>query len=87
MLAISVDHIYSHRVFASSLSGLPYPLLADWQGKVSRLYGVYDEEHGRAIRSVFVVDRDGIVRYVNTRFDARNQQHYDDMLQALQSLP
>lgn len=87
VLAISVDHIYSHRVFDASLSGLPFPLLADWHRTVTKSYGVYNEEQARANRSAFVLDREGVVRFVNPQFDARNQQHYDQVLQALKEIP
>ena len=42
---------------------LPFPLLADPEGEVIRRYGVWDEEGKIARPAIFVLDRDGIVRY------------------------
>ena len=41
----------------------PIPLLSDFEpkGRVSRLYGVYDENTGTAKRSVIVIDKGGFV--------------------------
>ena len=64
LLAISGDHIWAHRAFSRSLEGIPYPLLADWGMDVTKLYGVHSAERNCPIRSVFLVDRDGIVRFV-----------------------
>lgn len=66
VFGISVDTPFSHRAFKEEYD-LNYPLLSDFNKEVSRAYGVlYDEVfgfQGVSKRSVFVVDRDGIVRY------------------------
>src|SRR5437867_341340 len=55
-----------HKVFRASHS-LPYPLLSDWNKTVSRAYGVLyaklGDYEGVSKRSVFVLDREGVVRY------------------------
>ncbi len=40
-------------------------MLADFhpKGEVARAYGVYNEDRGTANRSVFLVDKQGIVRF------------------------
>ncbi len=65
VLAISTDPTYSLRVFADT-DGLNFPLLSDFwpHGAVAQAYGVFDSELGVARRSSFVVDKDGIVRWV-----------------------
>lgn len=66
VLAISVDSIFSHYAWAEKL-GITFPLLSDFNRKVIRLYGVIHEEilglKGIAKRSVFILDREGTVRY------------------------
>ena len=66
ILAIAVTATFSQQAFAVSL-GVDFPLLSDWDREVCAAYGVqYDVwkgHHGPAKRSVFVVDRDQIVRY------------------------
>ena len=40
-------------------------MLSDWhpKGRVSSLYGAYNAEAGNPIRSVFIIDPEGIVRW------------------------
>lgn len=86
VLAISVDHIHSHRVFAASLGTLPYPLLSDWHKQTVKTYNVFNAEKENAIRSVFLVDKEGSLRFINTTFDARNRGHYEQVFQELKKL-
>ena len=65
VLGISVDSLWSHKVFAPK-NGITYPLLADFhpKGDVSRKYGVYLDDKGFAARTAFVVGKDGRIRDV-----------------------
>jgi alkyl hydroperoxide reductase subunit AhpC len=68
VVGISVDSIPSHVAFAKSIGGIArYPLLADFhpKGEVSRRYGVWKEEVGYCDRAILVVDKQGIVRYID----------------------
>jgi peroxiredoxin len=87
LLAISGDHVWAHKAFSRSLNGIPYPLLADWGMNVTKLYGVHNADRNCPIRSAFVVDREGIVRFVNATFDTRDPGHYAEVLEELQKLP
>ena len=64
--AIAVTATFSQMAFASHL-GIGFPLLSDWGGATAGAYGVrYDSWKGHdgiAQRSVFVIDREGVVRY------------------------
>jgi len=64
VLTISVDSVYSHKIFAER-EGFEFPLLADFwpHGGVAQLYGVFNEASGIANRGTFLVDKDGIVRF------------------------
>jgi peroxiredoxin len=59
--------VYALKDWAEHLGGLRYPLLSDFwpHGKVTRDYGVFNEEIGRPERAIVVVDRAGIVRYID----------------------
>ena len=87
MIAISADHIHSHRVFAASMGTLPYPLASDWQRQTIKDYKVYNEKGGVAIRSVFVVNRDGVITYMNTSFKADKKEDYQAVFSELEKLP
>jgi peroxiredoxin len=68
VVGISVDSIPSHVAFAKSIGGIErYPLLADFhpKGEVSKKYGVWKEDKGICERAVVIVDKQGIVRYVD----------------------
>lgn len=68
VVGISVDSVPSHVAFAKSLGGIErYPLLADFhpKGDVSKKYGVYIDEKGHCERAIVLVDKEGIVRYVD----------------------
>ncbi|WP_031499895.1 redoxin domain-containing protein [Bryobacter aggregatus] len=63
LLGISVDGVWCHSAFAKSRQ-LHFPLLADFEpkGAVAKLYGAYRPE-GVAERALFVIDKDGIIRW------------------------
>ena len=65
VLGISTDPRPTQTAFAASLGSVPYPILADFhpKGKVSQLYGVYNDGRGTADRAVFVIDKEGMVRW------------------------
>jgi peroxiredoxin len=68
VVGISVDSVPSHVAFAKSLGGFEkYPLLADFhpKGAVSKKYGVWKEDKGICERAIIIVDKKGIVRYVD----------------------
>lgn len=68
VVGISVDSVPSHIAFAKSLGGIQtYPLLADFhpKGEVSKKYGVWNEQAGRCERAIVIVDKQGVVRYVD----------------------
>ena len=64
VLAISCDPVYSLRAFADA-EGLNFPLLSDFwpHGEVCRAYDVFDERKGGPLRSSYVVDRAGLLRW------------------------
>ena len=86
VLSVSCDPVYALRVFADR-DGLSYPLLSDFwpHGDVARSYGVFDETRGCAVRGTFVIDRDGVVRWVvvNAIPDARDLEQYRAVLAEL----
>lgn len=87
LFGISGDHVWAHKAYAESLGGLPFPLLADWGMRVTRLYGVHNAERDVPKRAAFVLDRQGIVRFKNTAFDARDPGHYAEVLEQVADLP
>jgi peroxiredoxin len=57
-----VDPPDRSRALAEKL-GVKYPLLSDPKREVTRAYGVEDQENGIAWPAIFIVGRDGNVRW------------------------
>jgi peroxiredoxin len=64
LVGISVDGAWCHAAFARDRH-LRFPLLSDFEpkGAVSRLYGAYREADGTSERALFVLDRNGVIRW------------------------
>ncbi len=69
ILGVSTDTVYSHRAWIETpperngVGQLPYPLASDATKSVSRRYGVLDEREGLALRGLFIIDPEGVLRY------------------------
>ena len=65
VLSASIDSQFSQRAFGASLGGVGHPILSDFhpKGTVAQAYDVYNAERGIAARSVFVIDKDGVIRW------------------------
>lgn len=58
VISVSTDTTYAHLAWRDSeklLSKVNYLMGADPTGRVSRLFGVYDEETGLALRGTFII--------------------------------
>jgi thioredoxin-dependent peroxiredoxin len=64
VLAISAQDVASHDRFSAKHGGFEFPLLADTDKAVASLYGTLGPI-GFPRRSVFIVDREGTVRYAH----------------------
>lgn len=84
MLGISVDSRFTLNAFATSLGGVPFPLLADFhpKGEVARAYGVYNQERGISNRAVVIVDREGVVRWKKA-YELATVPDVEEILRAL----
>jgi peroxiredoxin len=84
--AVAVTATFSQMAFAKHLD-VPFPLLSDWGRDTSAAYGVrYDvwkEHDGLAKRSLFVIDREGTIRY---RWVTDNALETPDIEEALELL-
>ncbi len=89
VLGISPDSVASHGKFKAKHE-LPFPLLADTEREVARLYGAWGEKkmYGKIrlglIRSTFLIDADGTIARVWPKVKVKG--HVDDVLAALEEL-
>jgi peroxiredoxin len=86
LIGISVDGVWCHGAFAKDRN-LRFPLLADFEpkGAVAKEYGVYFEAAGITERALFVIDKDGIIRWSYCSPIAVNPGA-DGILEALEAL-
>jgi len=86
LLTVSVDSLYSHRVWAEQ-ENFQFGLLSDFwpHGAVAKAYGVLDQDRGVALRGTFVIDKEGVVRWkvVHPIPQARDIADYQKALAAL----
>lgn len=93
MLGVSVDFNGANQAWAEKL-GLTYPLVADTRREISRAYGVLNDNpallkdskriagYMRSKRVWFVVDKEGIIRYVRSD-DPRGLIPNDEILEVV----
>ena len=78
LLCLSCDSVPCHIAWARSLGGLDFPLMADFwpHGDVARKYGVMGRK-GYAERTVFLIDKEGIVRWIERLHPAQLPDNND----------
>ena len=86
VLGVSVDTFFALKAFQTT-QGFGFPLLSDFNKQVIRDYGVFNDDmiglKGIAKRAVFVLDRQGVVRYCEVLDDARHEPDYQRVLNAV----
>lgn len=82
---ISVDPP-SHNVAMVGKLELPFPLLSDARGELSKLYGLWNEEEGVAVPSIIVVDPSGEIRYLYSGSDFADRPGDAEIFEALDAL-
>jgi len=91
LVGISVDSTYSLKAFAQTYN-LQFPLLSDFNKKVTKLYGVLQDPwvslgyRAVAKRSVFVVDGRGILRYRWVTDAPSEEPPYQEVMRAAEKL-
>ncbi len=85
VLAISAQDIASHERFSSKYGGFDFPLLADTDKAVASKYGTLGPI-GFPRRSVFIVDREGIVRYAHRAIAGLTYRPVSELVAVLEKL-
>ncbi len=69
ILAASCDSQYSHEAWINKsvteggLGKINFPIASDKTYEVSKKYGIHIEEEGIALRGLFIIDPEGVLRY------------------------
>ena len=90
LLTGSIDSEFVHhawRTHHKDLNSLPFPMLADVKRELSTALGILDKDEGVAQRATFLVDPQGIIRfvYVTDLSVGRNPAEVLRVLDALQT--
>jgi peroxiredoxin len=90
VVGISVDSPYANKAFAHQ-NNLQFPLLSDFNRAAVQAYSIVLENFGGltgysvAKRYVFVLDKNGIIRYVWVSDDPGVEPNYDEVARAASS--
>jgi len=81
VLGISTDARATQTAYATSLGGVPFPILTDFHphGKIAQAYGIFNDANGAFRRAVIVIDKHGIVRFKKTYTTAADLKVADIM--------
>src|SRR5215470_19897814 len=69
VIGVSVDSHFTHHAWAQvdrkdgGIKGINYPLVSDLSKNISRSFGVLLEEPGIALRGLFIINKDGILKH------------------------
>lgn len=88
VLTASTDSVYSHKGWCDShtdLARMHHLMLADTTHQLSRAYGVLKEDGGIAYRGIFLIDPNGIVRWMAVH-DLSVGRNVDEVLRVLDAL-
>ncbi|WP_211212369.1 redoxin domain-containing protein [Gryllotalpicola ginsengisoli] len=87
LIGVSVDSIYSHGAWAA-VRGIRYPLLSDFHphGETAKRYRVWREADGHSERAVYLVDADGVIRWVHVSPRLRQLPDFDELVAALDTV-
>ncbi len=91
VIAISVDSQYSHYTWRNTprdkggVGEIRYPLVSDLDKSISKAYGVLLEKPGVALRGLFIIDRDGILRHMTVN-DLPIGRNVDEILRVIDAI-
>ncbi|PYS97691.1 MAG: thioredoxin peroxidase [Acidobacteria bacterium] len=93
VIGVSTDSVHSHRAWLKTprdkggVEGLKYPLASDITKRVASDYGVLISDKGIALRGLFVIDPEGILRYavIHDLNIGRSAEETLRVIQALQT--
>ncbi|HEU0034828.1 MAG TPA: peroxiredoxin [Kofleriaceae bacterium] len=90
LFGASTDSEFVHLAWRNQhpdLKDLPFPMIADLKRELSSALGILDKQEGVALRATFIVDPQGIIRFVsvNDLSVGRNPAEVLRVLDALQT--
>jgi NADH-dependent peroxiredoxin subunit C len=71
VISVSTDSKHTHLGWSQAeglLKNVKYPMGADPTGRISRMFGVYDEASGQSLRGTIIINPEGIFAGCETNF-------------------
>ncbi len=86
LMLCSTDSIFTHKAWIKKLGKLSFPLLSDKHHSVAIDYNVFDDDNAQAIRSTFIIDPEGRLRWseVSDNLVPREVRKILDILKKIQ---
>ena len=86
-LGLSVDSVPCKQAWAEAIGVKDTPLLADFwpHGGIAQAYGIFREKNGFSERAVFIVDREGVIRFKKI-YPIEEVPDIEEILKALEDL-
>ncbi len=91
VLGISVNDPFTQKAFAET-NNLNFTLLSDYNRDVVKKYNVYHENfaglngYTAAKRAVFIIDREGVIKYKWVSDDPLKEPNYDEIINELSKI-
>ena len=91
VIGVSVDSVFTHTAWRNTprkkggVGEIAYPLVADLNKRISQSYGVLLEDAGIALRGLFILDRDGILRHITVN-DLPLGRNVDEVLRLIDAI-
>jgi len=91
VIGVSIDSKFSHRAWAQvpreegGIKGVNFPLVADIKKRIARDYGVLLKDLGFALRGLFIINKDGILKSMTVNHNdlGRNVEEVLRMIDAI----
>src|SRR5215831_14029267 len=91
VVGVSIDSNFTHQAWANTpreeggIKGINYPLIGDVNKEIARSYGVLIEGGGIALRGLFIIDKNGVLKH-STINDLNLGRNIDEVLRLLDAI-
>ncbi len=92
MVTISPDSVFVHKMWAdkeiielSKTNKIPFPMLADTDAELAKLYATYDKERKVILRGSFIIDPEGILQAMEVT-TTKIGRDFDEILRKIKAM-
>ena len=85
IIGISGDYSYSHHEWAKH-HNLPFILASDHKHEIASMFSSYNETTGYNKRTVYVIDKKGVIAYIDLMYTTKDSTSFNKLHDALKEL-